>query len=240
MAVSAFQDYPLADRDRAWDGAAAEKRVRRWAKAEDEPNEKYRDAHVWYDSAKKDNFGSYKLLIADVIGGELQAVPRGVMAAAAVMQGSRGGADLPPRDIDRAKADRTLNARQRVELDRVTEAFEQDFQPNITKGIGAFSAHKLRVLELDARAFGDFEADAQDQRRLRAPATPAARPAGTPSPRLTPPARPPTATAGVPGKRSAAGTGPGSLARWRCRNARVLAIISAALSRLAAPWPSSA
>ena len=56
MAVSAFQDYPLADRDREWDGAAAEKRVRRWAKAEDEPNEKYRDAHVWYDSDNKDNF----------------------------------------------------------------------------------------------------------------------------------------------------------------------------------------
>ena len=35
MAVSAFQDYPLADRDREWNGAAAEKRVRRWAGAED-------------------------------------------------------------------------------------------------------------------------------------------------------------------------------------------------------------
>jgi 16S rRNA (cytosine967-C5)-methyltransferase len=29
----------LADRDREWDGAAAEKRVRQWAGAEDEPNE---------------------------------------------------------------------------------------------------------------------------------------------------------------------------------------------------------
>ena len=37
MAVSAFQDYPLADRDREWDGAAAEKRIRAWAGAEDEP-----------------------------------------------------------------------------------------------------------------------------------------------------------------------------------------------------------
>jgi len=46
MAVSAFQDYPLADRDREWDGAAAQKRVRKWAGAEDEPNQKYRDAHI--------------------------------------------------------------------------------------------------------------------------------------------------------------------------------------------------
>jgi hypothetical protein len=50
MSVTAFQDLPLADRDR--------------------------DAHVWYDSANKDNFTAYKLLIADVIDGKLTAVPR--------------------------------------------------------------------------------------------------------------------------------------------------------------------
>ena len=104
MAVTAFQDLPLADRDRAWDGDAADKRVRAWAAAEDEPNERYRDAHVWYDAENKENFGAYKLLIADVIDGRLNAAPRGIMAAAAVMQGSRGGVDLPARDVDRVKS----------------------------------------------------------------------------------------------------------------------------------------
>jgi len=104
MAVSAFHDLPLADRDQEWDGAAAEKRVRKWADAEDEPNAKYRDAHVWYDSEKKDNFTAYKLLIADVTNGRLVAVPRGIMAAGNVMQGSRGGVDLPKSDIDRVKS----------------------------------------------------------------------------------------------------------------------------------------
>jgi hypothetical protein len=104
MSVTAFHDLPLADRDREWDGAAAEKRVRKWAGATDEPNDKYRDAHVWYDRDKKDNFTSYKLLIADVIDGRLQAVPRGIMAAGAIMQGSRGGIDLPDKDIDRVKS----------------------------------------------------------------------------------------------------------------------------------------
>jgi hypothetical protein len=104
MSVTAFQDLPLTDHDREWDGDAAEARVRSWAKAEDGPNEKYRDAHVWYDKENKDNFGAYKLLIADVVDGKPAAVPRGVMAAAAVMQGSRGGVDLPNRDIDRVKS----------------------------------------------------------------------------------------------------------------------------------------
>jgi hypothetical protein len=104
MAVTSFQDLPLTDRDREWDGSAAEKRVRAWADAEEEPNERYRDAHVWYDAEKKQNFTAYKLLIADVVDGSLKAVPRGVMAAGNVMQGSRGGVDLPASDIDRVKS----------------------------------------------------------------------------------------------------------------------------------------
>jgi hypothetical protein len=104
MSVTAFQDLPIADRDRKWDGDAAEKRVRKWADVQDEPNEKYRDAHVWYDNAKKDNFTAYKLLIADVIDGKLKAVPRGVMIAGAVIDGARGGINLPEDDVDRVKS----------------------------------------------------------------------------------------------------------------------------------------
>ena len=104
MTVPSFQDLPLADRDRDWDGAAAEKRVRAWADAEDEPNAKYRDAHLWYDKEKPDNFGSYKLLYADVVDGKLVAGPRGVMAAGNVMQGGRGGVDLPQDDVVKVKS----------------------------------------------------------------------------------------------------------------------------------------
>ena len=78
--------------------------------AEDEPNARHRDAHVWYDADKKDNFTAYKLLIADVVDGRLMAVPRGVMAAGGIMQGARGGVDgcraerrrpgsRPPREV---------------------------------------------------------------------------------------------------------------------------------------------
>ena len=99
MAVTPFQDLPLADRDREWDADAAEKRVRRWAGADDGPNTKYRDAHVWYDADQKDEFGSYKLLIADVVDG---ADGRATLAAG-------GHAWRPrwcrsPKDIDRVKS----------------------------------------------------------------------------------------------------------------------------------------
>jgi hypothetical protein len=104
MAVTSFQDLPIADRDREWDGDRAETRVREWAGAEDQPNEKYRNAHIWYDAEKKQNFTAYKLLIADVVGGRLHVVPRGLLTAGNVMQGGRGGVDLPHGDIDRVKS----------------------------------------------------------------------------------------------------------------------------------------
>src|SRR3954453_12139664 len=104
MAVTTFQDLPLADRDRTWDGAAAEKRVRAWAGAEDGPNAKYRDAHVWYDADAKDNFTAYKLQVADVVDGRLHAVPRAVMAAGNVLVGGRGGVDLPEKDRQRVRS----------------------------------------------------------------------------------------------------------------------------------------
>ncbi len=104
MTVVQFQDLPLADREREWDGDAAERRVREWAGASDGPNEKYRNAFVWYDADQRDEFGAYKLPIADVIAGSLKAVPRGVMAAGAVMQGARGGVDIPSDEVDRVKS----------------------------------------------------------------------------------------------------------------------------------------
>jgi hypothetical protein len=104
MSVTSFADLPLAARDREWNGDAAVKRVRKWARAEDEPNEDYRQAFIWYDSDAPENFGSYKLAIADVIGGKLKVVPRAVFQAAAVMQGARGGIDLPRKDIDRVRS----------------------------------------------------------------------------------------------------------------------------------------
>ncbi len=99
MSVVEFQDLPLADRDRHWNGSDANRRVREWAGAEDSPNDRYRKAFVWYEPDEADKFKGYKFQIADIVDGKLKAVPRGIISAAGVMQGARGGADLPRDDI---------------------------------------------------------------------------------------------------------------------------------------------
>lgn len=103
-AVVPFQDLPLGDQSRAWDGVRAEARVRAWAGASEGPNERYKRAFLWFDSESPENFTSYKLQIADVIDGTLTAMPRGIFAAAGVMRGARGGVDIPAADKERVIA----------------------------------------------------------------------------------------------------------------------------------------
>jgi hypothetical protein len=103
VAVVDYQDLPLADRGRRWDGAAANKRVRKWAGAEEEPNDRYIKAFLWCDPDEAHLFKGYKLQIADVVEGKLKAVPRAVRSAAGVVRGARGGVDLPTRDVAAVK-----------------------------------------------------------------------------------------------------------------------------------------
>lgn len=102
--VVPFQDLPLADRDREWDSDQAIARVREFTDSEDSPSSSYRLAFVWYDQEDAENFGAYKLPIADVVGGRMVAVPRGIFAAAGALQGARGGVDIPEADRPRVIA----------------------------------------------------------------------------------------------------------------------------------------
>ena len=104
MSVTTFQDLPLADRDRSWDGDAAEKRVRKWADAQDEPNQKYRDAHVWYDSENKDNFTAYKLLIADLSTASSRPCRAPSWRRAQSCRAHAAVSTCPKGDIDRVKS----------------------------------------------------------------------------------------------------------------------------------------
>ena len=101
--ITPFRDYSLADRAADWDSTAAEKRVREFTKATDEPNSKYADCFMWYDAENSDTFTAYKLLYCDVIEGSLKVVPRAIFAIAAVLQGARGGVDISEEDQERIK-----------------------------------------------------------------------------------------------------------------------------------------
>src|SRR5690606_1112254 len=107
--ATSFEDLPLAPRDREWDADQAELRIRAWASSDGSGDkstidwEKYRQAYFWYDQSNPENFGSYKLPFADIIDGELMAVPRAIFTAAGVMQGAMGGVDIPAEDIESVK-----------------------------------------------------------------------------------------------------------------------------------------
>lgn len=81
IAVSSFQNLPLAARDAVWDAKKAEANVRTWALLPDGSVDakKYATAFFWND----------KLQFADVIDGKLTAVPRGIEIAAGAMDGMK-------------------------------------------------------------------------------------------------------------------------------------------------------
>ncbi len=90
-------DLPLAERDQEWDGDTAAASIFRKAKWEtDRPDYvSARRGFFAYDDEAPENKTAYKLPFAAVIGGRLKAVPRGVFSAAQVLEGARGGVDLP-------------------------------------------------------------------------------------------------------------------------------------------------
>jgi hypothetical protein len=78
--------YPIGP-DQSWDVSAAEKRVRSACDATDAPNEKYAGCFL-YKSGDGSNFGDYKFLVCDVVGGDIKVMPQAIRAAASRLSGS--------------------------------------------------------------------------------------------------------------------------------------------------------
>lgn len=99
-AVPVQRNWPKAPDDMAWDGGAARRRIKEWASPDDALDmTKYRQAFAWYDAAAPETLGSYKLPHHDVVDGSLKVVKEGVFAAAASIQGARGGAGIPEDEL---------------------------------------------------------------------------------------------------------------------------------------------
>ena len=59
---------------------------------------------MWFDETAPKQFGSYKLPIVDIVGGDPSYVLAGVSSAAGAVQGARGGVEVPEDEIDDIKA----------------------------------------------------------------------------------------------------------------------------------------
>ncbi len=114
--VTPFQALPLTALDHAWNAQGAEARVRGWAtQRNDELNfPRYQQAFLWWDATRPDLIGSYQLPVADIVNGQLQAVPRGIIAAAQAVNANDHG--LPEQDL----------AALRQNLDRYFAAIRQN------------------------------------------------------------------------------------------------------------------
>jgi len=119
--ASGASDLPLAPRDTTWSASAADKRVQEFAGGKDSMDwAKYGEAFFYVDEANKELLGSYKLGFADVIDGELKAIPKGIFAVAGVLNGARGGVKIP--DADQAAIKDKVSAY----YGRMAKEFEDD------------------------------------------------------------------------------------------------------------------
>ncbi len=120
-----FKNLALADRDKPWDKAGANKRVRDFTGSTEKPTAKYKNAFMWYDAEDAENFGAYKLQYVDVVDGSLKAIPRAIFAIAGVLRGARGGVDIPSADKTRVEA-HVNKYYDKMDLDSPLK--EKDFQ----------------------------------------------------------------------------------------------------------------
>lgn len=171
-----FQDLPLGERNESWDSGQAVMRVRMALDSEDQPSSDYKNAFLWYDENEPDNFGSYKLPIANIRDDRLYAVPRAIFAAAAALRGARGGVDIP--DADRAGVitnieryyrkmglESPFQERRCLRLDDVESIPDtRTLERNLTKGVffsekAAKSVAKLLTTVNDRDGFDSVDRD---------------------------------------------------------------------------------
>ena len=150
---AAFQDLPLAQRDREWDAEAALARVKSFLESSEEPSESFRRAFLWSDQKNHEDFDGYKLLIADVIDGVLTAVPRAIFAAAA--SGTKSAGNIPEDDrddvvasIDRYYSKMDLESpfkKSNFRLDDLTVITERDLEKMFKSGVSFTNSTAKRL-----------------------------------------------------------------------------------------------
>lgn len=86
--IQDFQDLPLAGAQQKFDKRIAKLNVAEWSGAVDNPNADYQSAFLVVGDGLK--FSGHQLQIADVVDGELKAVPKAIYKAASMLATGRG------------------------------------------------------------------------------------------------------------------------------------------------------
>ena len=114
-------DLPIADRNKVWDAAKADERIREWAGGPDTETIRWDDygkAFFYSDPENIEEFSGYKLGFADIVDGRLTAIPRGLFAVA-------GGHGVEAADISQNDKDR-IKRRVTRYYERMAEQFEDN------------------------------------------------------------------------------------------------------------------
>lgn len=105
--ASGWSDLPLAGRDAEWDGDAAAGRLADHCALDEEEDADwgcYAAGFLYQDDQADENSrGAYGFGIVDVIDGSPTIVPAGVYAVASVLEGGRGGTQIPDEDQEAMK-----------------------------------------------------------------------------------------------------------------------------------------
>src|SRR5258707_222744 len=96
--ASGKTSWPLADRGTAWDAGQAKKDIQAWA---GDDKGKMAQCFFWVSKSPPEILGDCKLPFVAKSGGEMKAIPQGVISAAGVVQGAMGGANID--DVDGVK-----------------------------------------------------------------------------------------------------------------------------------------
>ncbi len=100
--ASGKTSWPLAERGVSWDGGQAKKDIQAWATSGDSVDwSKAAQCFFWTEKSPPENLSQCKMPFVAKSGGEMKAIPAGIIACAGVVSGARGGANID--DVDRVK-----------------------------------------------------------------------------------------------------------------------------------------
>ncbi len=98
--ASGKTSWPLADRATSWDAGQAKKDIQAWA---GDDKGKMAQCFFWVSKSPPEILGDCKLPFVAKSGGEMKAIPQGIISCAGVIQGAMGGANIDNVDSVKKK-----------------------------------------------------------------------------------------------------------------------------------------